>query len=148
MGTIQLRRVVLDTNVLVSGLLFGGVPGELVPLWRSGRIRPMASQEIIEEYLRVLSYPKFRLTESEIGFLLLREILPFLDVRVVAAGPDHIKEDPSDNKFLWCAAAGRADAIVSGDEHLLSFRGSEIPVMTPARFLEVLRKGSPRAPRG
>ena len=59
-------RVVLDTNALVSALLFSGVSSKLVSLWQNGSIAPLLSREILDEYLRVLSYPKFALSEKEI----------------------------------------------------------------------------------
>jgi putative PIN family toxin of toxin-antitoxin system len=62
MGKVKVKRVVIDTNVVISALLFGGEPGELIPLWKSGRIKPLASKEMVDEYLRVLTYPKFGLT--------------------------------------------------------------------------------------
>ena len=52
-------RVVLDTNVVVSALLFTGISSKLVPLWQGGVITALVSRNILEEYLRVLSYPKF-----------------------------------------------------------------------------------------
>ena len=75
MGEVPVIRVVVDTNVLVSGLLFAGQPGELVTLWKKGKIRPVCSREIVEEYLRVLAYPRFKLSETEIDFILTQEIL-------------------------------------------------------------------------
>ena len=66
MGTQKVDRVVIDTNVVVSALLFGGTPGELIPLWKSGRIKPLASAEIIDEYIRVLAYPKFKLSTETV----------------------------------------------------------------------------------
>ncbi|HUV78095.1 MAG TPA: putative toxin-antitoxin system toxin component, PIN family, partial [Desulfobacterales bacterium] len=65
MGKIKEIRVVIDTNIIVSAILFGGIPGELIPLWKSGRIKPLASKKIIEEYIKVLAYPKFELSETE-----------------------------------------------------------------------------------
>ena len=86
MGEIKVGPVVIDTNVVVSALLFGGEPGELIPLWKAGGIRPKASKEIIEEYIRVLAYPKFNLSKEEINFLLYHEILPYFDVVRVKSG--------------------------------------------------------------
>jgi len=60
---VQVIPVVLDTHVLVSGLLFGGAPGRLVDLWKAERIRPVMSSEMVSEFLLVLAYPKFQLTE-------------------------------------------------------------------------------------
>jgi predicted nucleic acid-binding protein len=66
MGAVEVIRVVLDTNVLVSGLLFGGTPGLLVELWKTGRILPLMSGEMVNEFLRVLAYPKLQLSEAGI----------------------------------------------------------------------------------
>lgn len=134
-----MTRIVLDTNVLVSGLLFGGVPGEIVTLWQAGKVRPLCSKEIIEEYLRVLAYPKFRLAESEIDLLLSREILPYFDVVEVKPGKAMVAADPADDKFIWCAVQGRAKAVVSSDEHLRKFKSSPVPVFSAVDFLKRYR---------
>jgi putative PIN family toxin of toxin-antitoxin system len=63
-------RVVLDTNAVVSALLFSGVSSKLVSLWQEGLITPLLSRQILDEYLRVLSYPKFALSEEEIKELI------------------------------------------------------------------------------
>jgi len=139
-GQVQVRRVVIDTNVLVSALLFGGVPGELVKLWKAGRIQPVASRDIIDECLRVLTYPKFRLSEHEIEFLFSREILAWFEIVSVPAGGPKVPKDPSDDKFVWCADAGRAEAILSGDEHLLRCKSCSVPVLTVAEFLKKTKK--------
>ena len=138
MGTQEVIRVVIDTNVVVSGLLFGGIPGELILLWKSGRIKPLASAEIIDEYLRVLAYPKFKLSEEEIHYLLYFELLPYFEVvSYKQASSPIIKADPSDDKFILCADAGNAKAIISGDQHLL-FRKKykNIKIFSPEQFLK------------
>ena len=131
-----MKRVVIDTNVLVSALLFGGIPGKLVPLWKEGRIQPLCSKGIIEEYLRVLAYPKFKLTEKEIDFILSREILPWFDIVTVPAGRPFVKNDPQDDIFIWCAVEGKADALVSGDDHLLKLKRSPVPILPASNFLK------------
>ncbi len=141
MGTVKMKRIVVDTNVLVSGLLYGGKPGEIVTLWERGKIRPLCSKEIVEEYLRVLAYPKFQLSESEIDFLLTYEILPYFEVITVKSGKTYVAEDPSDDKFIWCALEGNAEVIVSGDEHLLNFLPGPVTVSSVANFIRDLRKG-------
>ena len=73
-------RVVLDTNAVVSALLFSGISSELVPLWQKGLITLLLSREILDEYLRVFSYPKFGLSEEEIKQLIQEEILPYAEV--------------------------------------------------------------------
>ncbi|NIM98612.1 MAG: putative toxin-antitoxin system toxin component, PIN family [candidate division Zixibacteria bacterium] len=140
MGKVELRRVVIDTNVVVSGLLFGGTPGKLLPLWKSGRIQPLASKEMIDEYLRVLAYPRFQLSEEEINFILYQEILPYFEPVKAKSGRLIIREDPSDDKFIRCAQSGKALTIISGDEHPVALRSyRNIRILTPSRFLEELR---------
>jgi len=131
-----MKRMVVDTNVLVSGLLFGGVPDGVVALWQKGKVRPLFSKEIIEEYLRVLAYPKFRLGEPEIEFILTHEILPYFEVIAVTPGKPMVVADPADDKFVWCALAGGATAIVSRDEHLLKLKDSPVPVFSASEFLK------------
>lgn len=131
-----MKRIVVDTNVLVSALLFRGKPSEMVNLWKKGIIVPLCSKEILEEYLRVLAYPKFKLSNTEIDFLLTYEVLPFFEDLHVKPGKRFVTSDPSDDKFIWCAIQGHADAIVSGDEHLLNLMPSPVSVVTVSEFME------------
>jgi len=128
-------KVVLDTNVVVSALLFGGETGRLIELWKNGNITPLVSAAMMAEYLRVLAYPKFRLTEEEIRHLTENEILPRLEPMSVQEGEHYVRADPEDDKFIWCALAGEAEAIVSGDPHLLACTNSPVPVLSPAALL-------------
>lgn len=134
-------KVVIDTNVLVSALLFGGTPGRLPELWRSSRLTPLVSQEIMAEYLKVLSYPKFRLTEKETKLLVMQEILPWFETVTVTAGAPFIPADPADDKFIWCAITGGAKYIISGDDHLLACPTCPVPILTPVVFLEQINLG-------
>ena len=128
--------VVIDTNVLVSALLFSGTPGKLIPLWKSGKIQPHVSQEMVDEFLRVLAYPKFELTENEIHYLLYVEILPFCKVVSVKSTPVIINEDPSDDMFLICSKAAGAKALITGDQHLLALKYfGNTSILTPQQFL-------------
>jgi putative PIN family toxin of toxin-antitoxin system len=130
-------KVVVDTNVIVSAMLFGGKPGKLIPLWQRGTIRPLASKEIIDEYLRVLTYPKFKLSEEDVNFLLYQEILPYFEVIDVEPGPRIIKKDPECEKFIRCALAGKAKWIISGDRHLLALKAyQKIKILTPSDFMQ------------
>jgi uncharacterized protein len=142
MGQSKIKPVIIDTNVLVSALLFGGVPGGLLPFWKEKIIQPNASKEIVEEYIRVLAYPKFQLSEEEINFLLHYEILPYFEIIGIKTGPILVAKDPSDDKFIRCAQAAGARIIISGDQHLLrlsSYR--QIRVFSPSEFLALLKRG-------
>ena len=129
-------RVVLDTNAVVSALLFSGISSKLVSLWQKGSITPLLSRPVLDEYLRVLSYPKFELSEKEIKELIQEEILPYTEVVKPKRRLRVVQRDPSDNKFLECAVAGNARVIISGDKDLLSLRRyRQIRIQSPAQFL-------------
>jgi putative PIN family toxin of toxin-antitoxin system len=136
--------VVIDTNVVVSALLFGGKPGHLVSRWQDGRIRPYASEAIIAEYLRVLAYPRFDLSENHIAYLIYQQILPFFEIVQVQSPEGVISEDPEDDKFLHCAVAAAARFIISGDRHLLGLSSyRHIPIVTVSAFLEAISADPP-----
>ena len=77
MGEKKKLKVVLDTNVLVSALLFKGELSKIVDLWERGRIIPLISHETFDEFKRVIAYPKFSLTANEIRAIIEENILPF-----------------------------------------------------------------------
>ena len=140
MGSRKAIRIVIDTNVIVSALLFGGRPGKLVELWRNGTLQPYGSKSIIEEYIRVLTYPKFKLKEDEINYLVYKEILPYFEIVEVTDAPElGVVEDLSDEKFLHCAVKIRATGIVSGDDHLLKLKSyQKIPILSVSQFLKTM----------
>jgi len=142
MDQSKVKPVVIDTNVLVSALLFGGVPGELIPFWKERIIQPKASKDIVDEYIRVVAYPKFELSEEEINFLLHYEILPYFEIIKIKAGPILVAKDPSDDKFIRCAQAAGARIIISGDQHLLKLRSHrQIRILSPSEVLDLLKHG-------
>ncbi len=112
-------RVVLDTNVLVSALLFGGQPGRLRVLWGEGRIVPLVCRETFAEFRKVLDYPKFRLSPAERAALMEDELLPFVEVVEEVAEVSGVCRDPHDDIFLAVAAGGGAAYLVTGDQDLL-----------------------------
>jgi putative PIN family toxin of toxin-antitoxin system len=119
-------RVVLDTNVVLSALLFGSGPAARVRTgWQSGRVVPLASKATAQELVRVLGYPKFRLRADEQEEL-LADFMPWVEVVQVPDPPPAAPacRDPFDLPFLHLALAGRARAIVSGDRDLLALAGS------------------------
>ena len=129
-------RVVLDTNVLLSALLFhAGSLAWLRQAWRSETIRPLASRDTTAELIRVLSYPKFRLTADEREDL-LGDYLPWCET---ASVPMRTKvprcRDPFDRPFLELALAAKADALITGDKDLLALAGAfAVPILAPAAF--------------
>jgi putative PIN family toxin of toxin-antitoxin system len=145
-GGTNAPRVVFDTNVLVSALLFSGPPNRLVALWQEKRIVFLVSKDTLLEYYRVPAYPKFGLAREEIKDLIAESVLPYVETVTVGLHAPVIREDPADDKFLFLAVDGRAEAIISGDKHLLSlgtYRGIEI--LPVRRFLELIQKDAKSA---
>ncbi|MBC7602605.1 MAG: putative toxin-antitoxin system toxin component, PIN family [Ramlibacter sp.] len=119
-------RVVLDTNVVLSALVFGGGPAARVRSgWQSRRIVPLASSATVGELLRVLAYPKFKLTANAQEDL-LADYLPYVQIVKIPNSPPIVPpcRDPFDLPFLHLAIAGKARALVSGDKDLLVLDGA------------------------
>ena len=130
-------RVVLDTNTVISALLFTGTASRLVPLWQSRRIAVLLSGAILQEYLRVLAYPKFKLGDDDIKALIQEELLPFVETVHVRRPLVVVHRDPDDNKFVECAVAGRARYLVTGDRDLRDLKSyRRVTVLTVGQFLE------------
>jgi uncharacterized protein len=133
------KRVVADTNVLVSAIQFGGKPKQLLDLAVDGHIELATSDAILEETLRVLR-DKFHRTPDEVEEsdkqlrVVAGIVTPTETINAVAA-------DPSDDRILECAVAADAEVIVSGDQHLLalgSFKG--IPIQRVSDFLAAFQE--------
>jgi uncharacterized protein len=130
-------RIVLDTNIFISAVL-GGRLGIIIDEWKAGKFKLIVTDAIAREYLEVINRPKFKIPQDEIiaasDYLLqiAEFVTPEEEILVIVA-------DPTDNKFLEAAIAGKVDYIVSGDNHLLeigSFR--EIPIITAREFVNLL----------
>jgi putative PIN family toxin of toxin-antitoxin system len=129
-------RVVLDTNVLMSGIFFAGPPARILAAWAEGRFDLLATVEVLTEYRRVAN----RLTKKYPSI----EVAPVLDLiirecRIVEPFPVPVEacDDEDDVKFLACAISGEATCIVSGDRALLRASGYEgIEVLTPRSFMK------------
>ena len=139
-------RVVLDTNVLLSALVFvKGTTARLRAAWQSGYFLPLVSTATAQELVRVLAYPKFRLNASEQQEL-LADYLPYAEaVRIPQPPPSvPICRDRFGMPFLHLAAAGRADTLVTGDADLLTLaRVGRRPIITPEVFLSSLAPPAP-----
>ena len=128
-------RLVLDTNVVLSALLFhAGALAWLRAAWRADRLRPLASRDTTAELIRVLAYPKFGLTADERRDL-LDDYLPYCETVTLPDSPLTVPacRDPFDRPFLELALAGRADALITGDADILALAESfAVPILPPA----------------
>jgi putative PIN family toxin of toxin-antitoxin system len=134
-------RVVIDTNLVLSALVFGKNTAKLRLAWQSDRFIPLASKETITELIRVLAYPKFKLTRIEQEHL-LSDYLPYCDTVLMPSQLPLIPEcrDPFDVPFLVLALVGQADYLVTGDRDLLCLVDSfSCPIVTAEKFLEIVK---------
>ena len=134
---------VLDTNIVLSALLFNNSQlSQLRNLWQQQKFVPLASKATISELIRVLAYPKFKLTPSQQQDL-LADYLPFVKT-ITQVKPSNIAcRDENDVMFLDLAVAGVADFLVTGDQDLLVLKPQELSqefnfkIITPASFLQL-----------
>lgn len=127
-------RVVLDTNVLVSGLAYPvSNPGRIISLWHQGGLDVVLSRYILDETARVLPrLSRIRLTPSE-----LRDLVESLLFLADIVEPDEKHEpalsDPADQKVLATLRASQANYLITGDKHLLAL-AEKYPILTPVEF--------------
>jgi len=131
-----MMRIVCDTNVLLSGFLFGGHCRTIIRLVSEGRIDGFISSVLIAELEGVLQRPKFSLTADQIcGIIdLVRQTFVTISPRQSVAV---VKDDPDDNAVLEAALAAGAEVVVSGDSHLLDLvEFLSIRILSPACFMK------------
>jgi len=134
-------KVVADSNVLISALLWTGTPHEIIKLAESKKIQLFSSLPIIEEISEVLIRPKFIERMGELKTTpeeLIESLLSIVEVVHPTVFINEIKTDSDDNRILECGVAAGADFIVSGDPHLLKIKSyRNIPIVTPRKFVEI-----------
>ena len=129
-------KVVIDTNVFISGIFFAGPPSRILKAWADNQIQIAVSEGIIEEYKRIVDELAGKFKQINID--------PILELLLIEAElvPSHyfkepVCEDPDDDKFLECTVASHAGFIISGDKHLLNLREYQgIKIMKATDFLQ------------
>ena len=130
------HRIVLDTNVLISAILFGGKPRRVLDLVVSGLTDCTLSVAILDELKDVLQRPKFGFP-ADVCFHLIEALQGVCDIISPSIRVDVIRSDPDDNRILECAKEANAHFIVSGDSHLINLGVFEqITIVTPADYLK------------
>lgn len=129
-------RIILDTNVFISGIFFSGPPSQILKAWEKQNLQIVLCQQILDEYQRVADElsSKYPLVDITPIIELLTIYGQFVDTKSVDIS---ICEDPDDDKFIECAIAGKCEIIVSGDAHLLKlteYKG--IKIIKPRNFIE------------
>jgi putative PIN family toxin of toxin-antitoxin system len=134
-------RIVADTNIFISALMFGGLPGSFLDLAFQGSFLLVTSPTLLDELDEKLRM-KFELPPTDAD--LIRSRLESIS-EIVSTVPALavVKDDPDDDRVLECAIVGRADYIVSGDRHLLKLGSyNEIPIITARHFMDTLKPGA------
>lgn len=135
-------KVILDTNMFISGVFLSGPPYKILEAWKSKKIKLVISPAIFEEYRRVAAELSKQFESVDISSILelvaiIAEMVPDTSLPAPACA------DPDDDKFLACAVAARAKIICSGDKALLKTSGyNDIRVCTPSAFLKSHMRGS------
>ena len=133
-------QVVLDTNVIISGLIFFGPPRLILKHVIEGDIKLCISEEIIDEVKGVLEEKKFNYL-PEITAIIRRELISISKLINPRRKLKIIEKDPKDNMVLECALEGQVNYIVSGDTHLLELkRFQDITIVKPSDFIKILKR--------
>jgi putative PIN family toxin of toxin-antitoxin system len=129
-------RIVLDTNVLISGIFFSGPPHRILKAWHRGKLTLVISESIFDEYQRVANELSAQFPDIELESILA---LLLTESELIQAGElkEQVCADPDDDKFLACALAGKCRVVISGDKELLKVSGYRgIEVLRPREFIE------------
>ena len=129
-------KIVLDTNVLISGIFFSGPPYQILKAWQEGKVEIAISEDILTEYQRVTEELSKQFPSVDI-----EQILKLLTINAEIVDTHGLEvtvcEDPDDNMFISCALASNSKIIVSGDKHLLKISGyQKIEVFKPRNFMD------------
>jgi uncharacterized protein len=129
-------KVVMDTNVFVSGVFFSGPPYQILKAWQSGDFELVVSQEILDEYQRVGEILAEERPTVDLNPI-LNFVLEHAKVYESAALNEPVCEDPDDDKFFACALASGSKLVISGDKHLLKVsRYQGIQVLKPRECVD------------
>ncbi len=137
------ERVVFDTNIWISGLLWRGKPYQCLTMARAALVQPIYCREMMAEFARKLRHP-FAFTDSHVRTVLYqyRSISQRIDIPGALHG---VVSDPDDDKFIECALVGHAGIIVSGDQHLLALGiYQDIDILTADAFVNRVLKEANR----
>lgn len=129
-------KIILDTNVFISGIFFTGPPSQILKAWGNNRFQIIISKNILAEYQRVAES-----LSSKFPSIDIISIIELLTVHCEFADTHGVNipvcDDPDDDKFIECAVASKCKTIISGDKHLLKFKGyDDIDILKPRQFVD------------
>ena len=131
-------RIVLDTNIFISGIFWKGASNKVLMNWKEGKFTLVTSLETILEIIKVLKDFKIKLSED-----MIKELVDLIVQNSIIVEPkekiDIVKDDLNDNIFIETAVAGNVDYIITQDNHLLKIKEfNGIRIITPEEFLDVV----------
>ena len=132
-------RAVLDTNVIMSAVFFGGVPFDVLNAWHNGEFELVVSKAVMSEYREIAERmkAKFPAVAPEMWLSYIEDHATTIYAEPLAV---QVCEDADDDVFLACASASNAKVVCSGDRHLLACNGwNGIDVLTPRMFYDLLQ---------
>lgn len=129
-------KIVLDTNVFISGIFWKGSPSKILNLWANNKIEVVVTKKIVSEYLRVIK----KIDQSEELSSKWKAFIQKNSIMLIDKSSIKICRDPDDDKFLNAALTGKVQYIVSGDDDQLILKSIDtIKIITPAQFLNRIR---------
>jgi len=129
-------KIVIDTNVFVSGVFFSGPPFQILRAWKDQELQIVVSLEILDEYYRVGEELSAQFPETDLNpaFELVATKAELIEPAIL---DEAVCDDSDDDKFFACAIAGNTNLIISGDKHLLKMSGYKgIKVVGPRQFVD------------
>jgi putative PIN family toxin of toxin-antitoxin system len=134
---LTLPKAVLDTNVLISAIVFGGIPREILEEVIAGRLEIAISREILHEMEGVLLGKKFKYPQEAVHAI-ISELATLCEIVFPGQRIDIVHSDPADNRVIECALEARAQYIITGDSHLIELKEVQgISIVTPGEFLAI-----------
>ena len=137
-----MKRVTVDTNVLISATFWRGIPKQVIQTFEAGKAVLVLSDEILAEFERKLRHKKFANELAEAGLsveVIFSGVRSMSELALPADVPEDAVRDPKDRMILACAVGGKADIIVSGDKDLVVLKEYQgISIVTPSDFLTML----------
>ena len=131
------RKVVIDTNILISGIFWGGIPSKVLEKWELNEFEVFISLDILEEYLEVIErISKAKSLKDEWKSYIVKN-----SKIIEVSDKPKVSRDINDDKFIWCALAAKADFIVTGDMDLLILEQFKtITILKPREFLQEISR--------
>jgi len=133
-------KAILDTNVVVSGIFFGGIPRRILELGQKRAFTNVISHEILDEYTEVVKRvaEQYSVTQAE---KILDSVVAASDLTFSILLKEPVCADPKDDKFISAAIAAKVNILVSGDKHLKAVTGwAGITVLSPNAFWEMISR--------